>query len=148
MREQRFRVFMLGIALLAGDVDVGHADDPPGASMIPMPVPRRASSRVGTVPASSSPLPPALPSPPAPSTRSHERVQPGPGAASPLPPVSLAELESLALRNNPTIRAAEALVIQQQGLLRQLTRYPNPTAGWVQSTPSRRSEGATQGAFI
>jgi hypothetical protein len=39
-------------------------------------------------------------------------------------------LEGLALRNNPTIQAAEALVVQQQGLLRQLTRYPNPTACW------------------
>jgi cobalt-zinc-cadmium efflux system outer membrane protein len=57
-------------------------------------------------------------------------------------------LENLALHNNPTIEAAEALVVQQQGLLRQLTRYPNPTAGWVQSTPTRLSEGATQGAFI
>ena len=37
---------------------------------------------------------------------------------------------------------------QQQGLLRQLTRYPNPSAGWVQSASSRRSEGETQGAFI
>jgi cobalt-zinc-cadmium efflux system outer membrane protein len=63
-------------------------------------------------------------------------------------PLSLAELENLALHNNPTIGAAEALVVQQQGLLRQLTRYPNPTAGWVQSTPTRLSEGATQGAFI
>jgi hypothetical protein len=39
-------------------------------------------------------------------------------------------------------------VVQQQGLLRQLTRYPNPSAGWVQSASSRRSEGETQGAFI
>jgi cobalt-zinc-cadmium efflux system outer membrane protein len=63
-------------------------------------------------------------------------------------PSSLKDLEALALRNNPTVRAAEALVQQQQGLLRQLTRYPNPTAGWVQSTSSPRAQGATQGAFI
>jgi cobalt-zinc-cadmium efflux system outer membrane protein len=63
-------------------------------------------------------------------------------------PLSLADLETLALGNNPTIQAAEALVVQQQGLLRQLTRYPNPSAGWVQSASSRRSEGETQGAFI
>jgi cobalt-zinc-cadmium efflux system outer membrane protein len=68
-----------------------------------------------------------------------------PAGPTPLP---LAELEALALRNNPTIKAAEALVLQQQGLLRQLTRYPNPSAGWIQSTSSRRSEGETQGAFI
>ena len=52
------------------------------------------------------------------------------------------------MRNNPTIEAARALVQQQQGLLRQVTRYPNPTVGWVQSTPSQLSQGATQGAFI
>jgi cobalt-zinc-cadmium efflux system outer membrane protein len=60
----------------------------------------------------------------------------------------MAELEGLALRNNPTIKAAEALIVQQQGLLRQLTRYPNPTVGWVQSTASQRSQGETSGAFI
>ena len=43
---------------------------------------------------------------------------------------------------------AEALIDEQRGLLRQLTRYPNPTAGWLQSTPSQRSEGAVSGAFI
>jgi cobalt-zinc-cadmium efflux system outer membrane protein len=39
-------------------------------------------------------------------------------------------------------------VVQQQGLLLQLTRYPNPSAGWLQSTSARRSEGDTAGAFI
>jgi len=62
--------------------------------------------------------------------------------------LTLATLESLALRNNPTIQAAEALVQQQLGLLRQVGRYPNPTVGWVQSAPSQRSQGATSGAFI
>jgi len=63
-------------------------------------------------------------------------------------PLSLAELEDLAIRNNPTIKAAEALVAQQQGLLRQLTRYPNPSVGWVQSAASQRSQGETSGAFV
>jgi cobalt-zinc-cadmium efflux system outer membrane protein len=95
-------------------------------------------------------LPAALPLPtPAPG-RLEEPGARGAGGATPAgpAPLSLAELEGLALQNNPTIKAAEALVVQQQGLLRQLTRYPNPTAGWVQSTSSRSSEGATQGAFI
>jgi cobalt-zinc-cadmium efflux system outer membrane protein len=39
-------------------------------------------------------------------------------------------------------------VVQQEGLLRQLTRYPNPTVGWVQSAASQRSQGETSGAFI
>src|SRR5205807_14947 len=63
-------------------------------------------------------------------------------------PLAIGTLEDLALRNNPTIQAAEALVQQQWALLRQVGRYPNPTVGWVQTTPSRRSEGATSGAFI
>ena len=95
-------------------------------------------------------LPPALPlATPAP-LRIEEPLDREAGGEHPAgpSPLSLAELEALARRNNPTIQAADALVLQQQGLLRQLTRYPNPTAGWVQSTPSRRSEGATQGAFI
>ncbi len=69
-------------------------------------------------------------------------------ADAPTAATTLDELEQMALAHNPTIRAAEALILQQQGLLRQLTRYPNPTAGWVQSTPSRPTQGATQGAFI
>jgi cobalt-zinc-cadmium efflux system outer membrane protein len=95
-------------------------------------------------------LPPALPLPtPAPG-RFEEPSARGAGGETPAvsAPLSLAKLESLALSNNPTIQAAEALVVQQQGLLRQLTRYPNPSAGWVQSASSRRSEGETQGAFI
>jgi cobalt-zinc-cadmium efflux system outer membrane protein len=66
----------------------------------------------------------------------------------PVPPLSLAELENLALQNNPTIRSAEALVVQEQALLKQLTRYPNPTVGWIQSSSAPRFQGATQGAFI
>jgi cobalt-zinc-cadmium efflux system outer membrane protein len=95
-------------------------------------------------------LPSALPLPtPAPGRfeTPFARGVEGEPPASPSPP-SLAQLEALALHNNPTIKAAEALVAQQQGLLLQLTRYPNPSAGWVQSASSRRSEGATQGAFI
>lgn len=63
-------------------------------------------------------------------------------------PLTLAEMEKLALVNNPTIGQAETLIEQQQGVLRQLTRYPNPTFGWLQSTPTQLSRGATQGAFI
>src|SRR5262249_53992477 len=95
-------------------------------------------------------LPPALPLPMAAPGRFEEPFARGAGGETPdgPPPLSLAELEGLALRNNPTIKAAEALVVQQQGLLRQLTRYPNPTVGWVQSAASPRSQGETSGAFI
>lgn len=107
--------------------EIVRAAAPPPASGPPaLPLPAPASDRIG------EPF----------DTRARADVLSGPRAHS------LAELETLALQNNPTIRAAEALVVQQQGLLRQLTRYPNPSAGWVQSTPSRRSEGATAGAFL
>ena len=100
--------------------------------------------RAGESPGAAS-LPPALP--PQPSIpRTHAAATSALPTAHPC--LSLAALESVALANNPTIRAAEALVVQQEGLLRQLTRYPNPTVGWVQSTPSQLSQGATQGAFI
>ena len=124
----RGRLIPTLVACLASQVGVAavRAAEVPGGRADPRSGPRRVM--VGTV---------AVPGPAPEGTRAA-----GPAA------ISLAELEGLALRNNPTIRAAEALVVQQQGLLRQLTRYPNPTVGWVQSTPSRRSEGATQGAFI
>ena len=96
-----------------------------------------------------STLPPALPG----EARTSGMNEPGDGERTPSvahrsPALSLADLEAVAVRNNPTIEAARALVQQQQGLLRQVTRYPNPTVGWVQSTPSQLSQGATQGAFI
>ncbi len=84
-------------------------------------------------------LPALPPSPPAPRS---------PAAMASRPAASLAELEQLALQNNPTIQAAQALVKQQEGLLRQVTRYPNPTVGWLQSTPSPTLQGPSQGAFI
>src|SRR5487761_1365039 len=105
---------------------------------------------VATIRASDAPAKPPLP--PASSRRAKQesRIIPTAALASlpAPPPLSLAALENLALRNNPTIQAARALVQQQQGLLRQLTRYPNPTAGWLQSRPNQLSQGATQGAFI
>jgi len=138
----------------------------PGAAVSATRASRRkiASARVGPfsptsatrgdgsaeAPQAASSLPPALSS----GTSVSERIEAdatrgtSPRHALHPPTSTLVELESLALRNNPTIRAAEALVMQQQGLLRQVTRYPNPTVGWVQSTPSQRSQGATQGAFV
>ena len=91
-------------------------------------------------------LPPALTSRPEPPPGNQAPVVPAPSSNPST--LSLEMVESLALKNNPTIRAAEALVIQQQGLLRQATRYPNPTLGWLQTTPSQMYRGATQGAFI
>lgn len=137
-------VLMTCSAWLAGGGAAVRAEEPPGA--VPSTQPRDQTRIAGTRSLGGGSMSRAAPSRPATSERSAR----GNGGITPVgtAPISLAELEALALRNNPTIKAAEALVLQQQGLLRQLTRYPNPTAGWVQSTPSRRSEGATQGAFI
>jgi cobalt-zinc-cadmium efflux system outer membrane protein len=72
-----------------------------------------------------------------------------------LPPVAanpgvltLAELEGLALSKNPTIPAAAALVTQQQGLLRQATLYPNPTAGYLRTDADQPGQTLQNGAFF
>ena len=62
--------------------------------------------------------------------------------------MALADLQNLAAANNPTIAAAEALIRQQQGLLRQETLYPNPTVGYLRSDPDQPGKSATQGVFL
>ena len=62
--------------------------------------------------------------------------------------LALAELQSLAAANNPTIAAAEALIRQREGLLRQATLYPNPTAGYLRTDADRPGQGGTQGVFL
>ncbi|HYT88957.1 MAG TPA: TolC family protein [Gemmataceae bacterium] len=69
---------------------------------------------------------------------------PVPGAMG----LTLAELENLALANNPTIPQAAALVQQQQGLMRQASLYPNPTAGYVRTDPDQSGQSQTQGVFL
>lgn len=126
----------------------------PRSAAVPGPAPAGSRARLAGEnrgsPAVGAQTPSALPpESPTPRRRQEQVIRsavPTP-AVSP-PELSLGALENLALRNNPTIPAAEALVLQQQGLLIQVTRYPNPTVGWVQSTPSQLSQGATQGAFI
>lgn len=63
-------------------------------------------------------------------------------------PLELTELESWALRNNPTISAAEALVRQAQGIWRQSGLYPNPTAGYIRTDPNQQRQSETQGIFL
>ena len=72
-----------------------------------------------------------------------------PGAAAPIAqPITLAEFEAWALRNNPTIASAEALVREQQGVWRQSGLYPNPTAGYVRTDPNQPRQSETQGIFL
>jgi cobalt-zinc-cadmium efflux system outer membrane protein len=78
-------------------------------------------------------------------------------AASPLPaPVkaqaaatqapqslTLARLEQLALENNPTARAAQAVIDAARGRARQASAWPNPTAGYAgEEIPLRGSSDA------
>lgn len=112
------------------------------------------AGRAGVVPASAvEPRPtvvPAVGQVPAPSTPASGDSR---GAAVPvLPPpgqaLTVADLENLAAASNPTIVAAEALIRQQEGILRQETLYPNPTAGYLRSDPDQPNQSATQGVFL
>ncbi len=62
--------------------------------------------------------------------------------------LTLADLENLALANNPTIPAAAALVQQQQGFLKQAGLYPNPQAGYLRSDPDQAGQSRTAGVFL
>jgi outer membrane protein, heavy metal efflux system len=71
---------------------------------------------------------------------------------SPIPqprqPLRLADLETLALANNPTLPAAAALVQQAQGLWKQVGLYPNPTLGYIRTDPDQPNQSETQGVFF
>ena len=54
----------------------------------------------------------------------------------------------MALAKNPTIAAAEALVRQQLGLLRQAGLYPNPSAGYVRTDADQSGQSETAGVFL
>lgn len=72
-----------------------------------------------------------------------------PPAHAPSPrSLTLADLENLALANNPTLPAAAAQVIQQEGLTRQAGLYPNPTVGYVRTDPDRAGQSQTSGVFL
>lgn len=75
-------------------------------------------------------------------------VQRVPAPAAALRQLTLAQLESWALRNNPTIGAAAALVRQEQGIYRQVGLYPNPTAGYIRTDPNQPGQSETQGLFL
>jgi outer membrane protein, heavy metal efflux system len=62
--------------------------------------------------------------------------------------MTLDQVEKLALAHNPTLGGAAALVVQQQGLLRQAGLYPNPTVGYVRSDPDQSGQSQTQGVFV
>lgn len=70
-----------------------------------------------------------------------------PSASDPQP-LTLGRLEQLALANNPTIPQAQALVQQQQGLMRQAGLYPNPQAGYLRTDADQSGQSQTAGVFL
>jgi outer membrane protein, heavy metal efflux system len=61
-------------------------------------------------------------------------VAAAPAAAQTAPaatPIALAEVERLALQNNPTVRAAAAAVDAERGRIRQAGAWPNPVIGYA-----------------
>ena len=64
--------------------------------------------------------------------------QPAPGTIA---GITLAELEKLALENNPTMRAAQARIDAARGRAQQAGAWPNPTVGaMVEEQPFRETE--------
>lgn len=65
------------------------------------------------------------------------------------PGITLAELEQMALRNNPTLAQAKASVTAAQGLTRQAGLWPNPTIGYIGDEIRGGSfGGGQQGIFV
>jgi cobalt-zinc-cadmium efflux system outer membrane protein len=77
----------------------------------------------------------------------HEEL-PVPKQSAPGEALAVADLEQMALIHNPTIAAAEALVRQQIGLMRQAGLYPNPTFGYVRTDADQTGQSQTNGVFV
>lgn len=67
-----------------------------------------------------------------------------------LPPsgLSLANLQILAVQNNPTLSQAQAAITAEQGIYRQAGLYPNPQIGYLNSTASNLSVKQSNGVFF
>jgi cobalt-zinc-cadmium efflux system outer membrane protein len=61
--------------------------------------------------------------------------------------MTLADLESLALSNNPTLEQAAAGVEVERGSFQQAGLYPNPQIGYVNGSSDRSSVKQSNGAF-
>lgn len=64
------------------------------------------------------------------------------------PDMSLADLEGLALANNPTLRQAAANVEAARGRWVQVGLYPNPMGGYMAGEMGSESTAGQQGGFI
>ena len=63
-------------------------------------------------------------------------------------PLLLADLEALALQNNPTLAQAQAGIEVEQGTFRQAGLYPNPQVGYLNGTASNASVKQSNGIFL
>jgi cobalt-zinc-cadmium efflux system outer membrane protein len=64
-------------------------------------------------------------------------------------PMKLESFEQLALKNNPTLKQAEAIAAQSSALARQAGLWPNPTIGYSgEEIRGGSSRGGQQGAFV
>ncbi len=84
---------------------------------------------------------------------SASELPPTPDGAEPEPAISrnvltLAELENLALANNPTLGQAQASVNARAGTRLQAGLYPNPRIGYQGSEIGNNGKGGQQGAYI
>lgn len=61
---------------------------------------------------------------------------------------SLAELEEMALRCNPTVAQAAHRVEAARGRCVQVGLYPNPVAGYIGSEIGNEGQGGQQGSFV
>ncbi len=81
-------------------------------------------------------------------------ADPPPGApsaaspAAPLPGLTLAELEAIALEENPTLRQAAARVEAARGKRLQAGLYPNPVIGYQGEEVGQSGKAGQQGGFI
>lgn len=62
--------------------------------------------------------------------------------------LTLEELEELALRNNPTLSQARAVVQKARGVHEQTGLYPNPTVGYVGEDMGGDNGAGEQGGFV
>lgn len=69
-------------------------------------------------------------------------------ATSPGSALSLADLEAIAMQSNPTLSQAAAAVDQERGVFRQSGLYPNPQAGYLNSTATQSAPKQSNGVFL
>ena len=140
---------------------------PPGAASTP-PLPVQSGPSSTTPPRALSPMPQRLPlggsfpifamqdtvpspmpqPPQAVPQYSAEQIPPGMAVPAAPKPVCLADLEGMAMANNPTLARANARVQAAQGNWKQVGLLPNPTGGYSASEIGDEGQAGQQGGVI